>query len=243
MKHLLSTHLARRPPSALWLSHREEEPQVCRRTDQSKFSCFCFLPWRTLAWLLSLSFCQLLASSPPSDGQSNKTEPYAGCPPMTPTITRLRPRFMMNHILSSPPEIHPQSGKQLTFFLLCEGREHLKIWKGQASRTYTSGDVSNSFYGSRLGQQWEFYIRAVVFVCVCLSGQTHPEWSRSAAFVKYDPGTMSPAAHLLSSQVYLSFSPFLHNSFPWICLSLCLRLLRRRSEGSFLSLSFASATR
>lgn len=92
---------------------------------------------------------------------------------MTPTITRLRPRFMMNHILSSPPEIHPQSGKQLTFFLLCEGREHLKIWKGQASRTYTSGDVSNSFYGSRLGQQWEFYIRAGLdykqWWCVCVS--------------------------------------------------------------------------
>lgn len=149
---------------------------------------------------------------------------------MTPTITRLRPRFMMNHILSSPPEIHPQSGKQLTFSSSVKEGNILKIWKGQASRTYTSGDVSNSFYGSRLGWQWEFYISAGLdykqwWGCVCLSGQTHPEWSRSAVFVKYDPGTMSPAAHLLSSQVYISFSPFFHNSFPWICLSLFLRLV------------------
>lgn len=143
---------------------------------------------------------------------------------MTPTITRLCPRSTMNHILASPPKNTSSIREAANLFLLCE---HFKtVGKGQAVHgTYTSGDVSNSFYGSQLGQEWEIYICAGLDyeLCVCV-GQTHPEWSRSAAFVKYDLRNDVPccsscvtSVNLISSKLPNSIfnpTPRIRNQFP-----------------------------
>lgn len=118
---------------------------------------------------------------------------------------------MMNHILSSPPKIHPQSGKQLAFSSSVKEGNILNFWKVKQcpERTHPvmSATVSMAASSDRSGS----FILVQGWIIsrdggVCLSGQTHPEWSRCAAFVKYDSGTVSLAAHLVSSQAYLSLS-------------------------------------
>lgn len=188
-------------------------------TDESKFSCLfvCFLPWRTLACLLS--FClpararlhqRGRAINPalrrlPSDDTRNNSSLSAVRDESHPPLVS-SPKYTLS--LGEAPNL---------FLLLREGREHLKFLKGQAvPRPYTSGDVSNSFYGSQLGQEWEFYISAAqgriisrdgVCVCVRVRLASHsPDDAFCAAFVKYDSGAASPAADLVSSRAYLALS-------------------------------------
>lgn len=124
---------------------------------------FVFSPWRTLACLLSFCFCLLLWACLDQTGRAINPALHRLLYDDTDNNLSLSALHDESHLLVSSQNT-PSIREVDNLFLLFEGREHLKKKKFQRSsggqNEHISGDVSNSFYGSGLGQEWEFFIRA-----------------------------------------------------------------------------------
>lgn len=115
------------------------------------FSCFCFLFWRTVSRLLLWAHlhhrCRAINLA---------LHPLTSCDTNNNSTT--------NHVSSQQTLNQDQGNSQPFHHLWLERTFNFLFYffyKGQPiPSTNTSGDVSISFYGSLLGQEWELYIGA-----------------------------------------------------------------------------------